>query len=184
MVIRAALLVLALALPARAEEAGRDEDFALALIFDHCLAFVRDGTTPFTGIAAPAPRDAALAALAPWFPASSHAMRLNDWAYLGFWGTEGGKRFCALIEADQDAPDGMRTGPDFTDRVTARAQAEGLANEMVHEAYSRRDGRWIEPRFAEDPQKGIVLSVSVGPLGSETEHVLALGASGPVLLAN
>lgn len=182
--IRAGLLVLALALPARADAADRDEDFALALIFNHCLAFVRDGATPFQGIAAPAPRDGTLAALAPWFPASARAMRLNDWAYLGFWGTEGGKRFCALIEADQEAVDGMRTGPHFMDRVTERAQDQGLAEEMVHEAYSRRDGRWIEPRFAEDPQKGIVLSVSVGPLGSETEHVRALGASGPVLLAN
>jgi hypothetical protein len=184
MVIRATLLLLALALPAQAREAGRDEDFALALIFDHCLAFVRDGATPFDGIAAPAPRDDTLAALAPWFPASSRAMRLNDWHYLAFWGTEGGKRFCALIEADQEAPDGMRTGPDFMARVTSRAQGAGLATEMLHEAYARRDGRWIEPRFSDDPQKGIVVSVSVGPLGSATEHVQALGASGPVLLAN
>jgi hypothetical protein len=183
-VIRATLILLALALPARAGEAGRDEDFALALIFDHCLAFVRDGATPFRGIAAPAPPDDALAALAPWFPASSHALRLNDWSYLAFWGTEGGKRFCALIEADQEAPDGMRTGPDFMEQVTARAQGEGLANEMLHEAYARRDGRWIEPRFLDDPQKGIVVSVSVGPLGSATEHVQALGASAPVMLAN
>lgn len=186
MVIRAALVLLALtlALSARADEPGRDEDFALRLMFDDCLAYARDGATPFQGIAEPAPQDALLQALAPYFPASATALRLTGHDYLAFWGADGGRRFCAVVEAQQDAPDGLRVAADFFDRVDALARDEGLVQDMNHEAYSRRDARWREPAQAEDPFKGLVLSLSVGPVGVETAHLQALGASAPLLLAN
>lgn len=189
MVRRAACIALLAALPAMAGAPGRDEDLAMRLIFDDCLAYARDGRPPFAGVAEPAPEDAMLAALAPFFPASARALRLTapeagGQPYLAFWGSEDGRRFCAVVEAVQDAPDGLRVAPGFLERLDAKAQDEGLVIDMNHEAYSRRDARWREPQHAEDPFRGLVLSASVGPIGSETEHVQALGASGPELLAN
>ena len=182
--IRAALILLALALPARAEGPGRDQPFVLALIFDHCLAYARDGATPFQGIAAPAPQDPALAALAADFPASAHALRLTGWEYLAFWGSANGRRFCAVIEAGQGAPDGLRVGPDLFDAITARAAAADLVPDLQHEAYDRLEGRWRAATAEDDPLRGPVISVSIGPLGSATEHLQALGASAPELLAH
>jgi hypothetical protein len=179
----ALLTALGLPLPALADEPGRDEGLALRLIFDECLGYARDGTPPLAGIAAPAPDDAAVRALAADFPASATRLRLVDQDYVAFWGSEGGRRFCAVVEATQDTEDGLRVAPGFLDRADDRAMTEGLVQEMSHEAYGRRDTRWREARHADDPARGIIVSVSIGPTGSETEHVQALGASGPVLLA-
>lgn len=178
------VLALALSVPARAESPGRDQPFVLALIFDHCLAYARDGATPFLGIAAPAPLDPALSALAADFPASAQTLRLTGWDYLAFWGSQNGRRFCAVVEAGQAPPDGLRVGPDLFDQITAQAAASGLVPDLQHAAYDRRDGRWRAADQMDDPFRGPVISVSVGPLGSATEHLQALGASAPELLAH
>lgn len=181
--VLALMIALGFPLPALAEGPGRDEGFALRLIFDECLAYARDGVPPLAGIADPAPGDAAVLALAAHFPASATGLRLTGQDYVAFWGTDSGRRFCAVVEADEGAVDGLRVAPGFIDRADARARETGLVQEMRHEAYGRRDARWREPQYADDPARGIILSVSIGPTGSATEHVQALGASGPVLLA-
>ncbi|MEZ5798026.1 MAG: hypothetical protein R3D63_11425 [Paracoccaceae bacterium] len=179
--LRCAILSLALGLPAGAQQPAAAPDLVLRLMFDDCLGFARDGAEPFDGVAAPAFDAADVRALRPYFPASARAFRLDGQPYLAFIGTDSGRRFCAVLQAVEDAPDGMQLDAAFIEAASDRAAGLGLVLDHRQDSYGRTDALWRQPQFQQDPTLGIVVSLSLGPAGSEMPHLMALGASAPAL---
>lgn len=127
--LRALAILLALTGPATSEQHVVDtETMALKLLFDECLRFVRDGTTPFVS-SRTVPLSASDASDLYLTPAEGLSfVRFRDIGYLGVWGDYEGERLChmSVVHLPDSAPPLSVSIDRAVDLIKARAEEEGF----------------------------------------------------------
>ncbi|PIE10727.1 MAG: hypothetical protein CSA72_06520 [Rhodobacterales bacterium] len=147
--MREALIFLALALPAQAQEVTEGETLAFRLAFDDCMGHVLAGAEPFTDLPQIPLTDEARSTL-PRGARHPGVTTHHLWSdrYTAIWGQDDNARLCMILSnGASDAPMQLLVDPDgFLDRVSARADQIGLTEHELPETFTPlATTSWHEP---------------------------------------
>lgn len=135
------LLIVALGtIPVEAQEMATNEDLVMRLIFEDCLGYIRNGTTPFEGLATRPASAAAVAELPGYLRHATPPLQLLSSRYVASWGSDEKNSYCSVRTVWDDIADsqgllGVKT-QGFISRLAKRAIAAGLTERDPGEAFS------------------------------------------------
>ena len=171
-----------LAVPALAQDLVDKEPLVTRLIFEDCLAYVRNGTPPFAGLSLTPIRpevDAGLPAPAHTF--QSRYQLLSD-RYYTYWGMYDGKRTCVIAGVDDYARfPALLTVPvtGFLDRLSQRAAKAGLTDQVLPKVFDPAEAPvFSEPGDDPDEVRIVVMPYEPAPEGTLVDIGIIIVASG------
>ena len=158
----------------------------MRIIFEDCLGYVRDGRTPFGGLATRPASTAAIEQLPARMPDRDKAVEFLSPRYVASWGEDPDGRHCfvgtffAAMEAGVPGQLGV-PAIGFLQRVTLRAAAEGLLDSMVAEEFSPlATSRWSEPDTGHD--RGPLRPVSMSILATVPADTRGVAEAGLIVM--